>query len=253
MTQHTYLSQLKILYVEDDDNTREDLRHYLKKKAGKVITAADGAEGLRKFEEEQPDIVIADLLLPKMNGIDMLRLIRKSGGKAPFIITSSVDNPQTIIEAVDTGITKYVLKPIILDKLLDTLNKTAEELASEKVVFDNFENRLELEKQIKQAFTAYLKKTVGKGPRDLSAFISGNKVEISAYGMITPIEKKILENRYNISLIERLHQAFYQNAKPELESLLSEIIGFDSELTENNFIIRNAVDKLIFTLIKKVF
>ena len=59
MTGNTYLSQMKILYVEDDDDTREDLRRYLKKKAGKVITAANGKEGLVKYAEERPDIVIA--------------------------------------------------------------------------------------------------------------------------------------------------------------------------------------------------
>ena len=79
MTGNTYLSQMKILYVEDDDDTREDLRRYLKKKAGKVITAANGKEGLVKYAEERPDIVIADILLPEMNGMDMLKEIRRAG------------------------------------------------------------------------------------------------------------------------------------------------------------------------------
>ena len=136
MTSDTYLSQLKILYVEDDDDTREDLRHYLRKKAGRVVTASSGTEGLQKYEEEHPDIVIADILLPGMSGIDMLKAIRAAGGKAPFIITSSVDSSDTIIEAVETGIVRYVLKPIILDDLLDALNKTAAELCSGSIVFD---------------------------------------------------------------------------------------------------------------------
>ena len=139
MTSDTYLSQLKILYVEDDDDTREDLRHYLRKKAGRVVTASSGTEGLQKYEEEHPDIVIADILLPGMSGIDMLKAIRAAGGKAPFIITSSVDSSDTIIEAVETGIVRYVLKPIILDDLLDALNKTAAELCSGSIVFDDIE------------------------------------------------------------------------------------------------------------------
>ena len=176
MTSDTYLSQLKILYVEDDDDTREDLRHYLRKKAGRVVTASSGTEGLQKYEEEHPDIVIADILLPGMSGIDMLKAIRAAGGKAPFIITSSVDSSDTIIEAVETGIVRYVLKPIILDDLLDALNKTAAELCSGSIVFDDIEKKLELESSIRQALTTYLKKTVGKGPRDLTVFISAEKI-----------------------------------------------------------------------------
>ena len=223
MTSDTYLSQLKILYVEDDDDTREDLRHYLRKKAGRVVTASSGTEGLRKYEEEHPDIVIADILLPGMSGIDMLKAIRAAGGKAPFIITSSVDSSDTIIEAVETGIVRYVLKPIILDDLLDALNRTAAEL----------------------------KKTVGKGPRDLTVFISAEKIEISAYGMLTPIEKKIMEDRHNIGIIEHLHGIYYRTAKPELESLVTDITGFDAELAHTEFNARRAIDSLVFTLTKK--
>lgn len=79
MTADMYLTQLKILYVEDDDDTRENLKQYLRKKAGKVVTAADGAEGLRKYEEEKPDIVIADLLMPGLSGMEMLKRIRAQG------------------------------------------------------------------------------------------------------------------------------------------------------------------------------
>ena len=137
-----YLTQLKILYVEDDDDTRENLKQYLRKKAGKVVTAADGAEGLRKYEEEKPDIVIADLLMPGLSGMEMLKRIRAQGGRCPFIITSSVSETDTIIEAVDLGIVKYVLKPIILDKLLDTLNKVAEEIRKGSPLFDDVEKKL---------------------------------------------------------------------------------------------------------------
>ena len=104
-----------------------------------MVTASSGTEGLQKYEEEHPDIVIADILLPGMSGIDMLKAIRAAGGKAPFIITSSVDSSDTIIEAVETGIVRYVLKPIILDDLLDALNKTAAELCSGSIVFDDIE------------------------------------------------------------------------------------------------------------------
>lgn len=60
MTADMYLTQLKILYVEDDDDTRENLKQYLRKKAGKVVTAADGAEGLRKYEEDKHNVSLIE-------------------------------------------------------------------------------------------------------------------------------------------------------------------------------------------------
>lgn len=242
---------MKILYVEDDDDTREDLKHYLRKKAGKVVTAADGEEGLKKYREENPDIIIADILLPKMTGIEMLSEIRASGGKCPFIITSSVNRSDTIIEAVDIGIVKYVLKPIILDNLLETLNKVAEESCGGNPVFDDVEKKLELEKEIKQALTAFLKKSVGKGPRDMTVFISDEKIEIAAFGMITPLERKLLEDKHNFSIIEHIHRSYYKVARQELESLVGEIVKMQAELVETNFSVAKAVDNITFVLSDK--
>ncbi len=248
MTGNPYLSQLKILYVEDDDDTRENLKQYLRKKAGKVITAADGEEGLKKYIEERPDIVIADIILPKMNGMEMLHEIRAAGGKCPFIITSSVEETETIIEAVDIGIVKYVVKPIILDKLMEALNRLAEELRAGRPVFDDVEKKLELESSLKQAMTAFLKKTIGKGPRDLTVFISHDRIEISAFGMITPLEKKLLEDKHNVSLVEHIHKSYYKVMKAELEFMAAGIIGMDALLTETDFSATRAIDRLVFVL-----
>lgn len=248
MTGKTCLSQLKILYVEDDRDTREDLKQYLKKKAGKVTTAEDGEEGLRRYREEAPDIVIADILLPRMNGIEMLRKIREEGGKAPFIITSSVDEANTIIEAVDTGIVKYAVKPIILSRLLETLNRLAQDISSKAAVFNDVEKKLELESRIKQQMTAFLKKTTGKGPRDLTVFISSDTIAISAYGMLTPLEKKLLEDRHNVSMVEHIHKSYYKVVKLELEGLLADIVGREVRMMESDFSPLKAVDSLAFCI-----
>lgn len=246
MTGSTYLSQMKILYVEDDDDTREALRKYLKKKAGKVITASNGREGLEKYAQERPDIVIADILLPEMSGIDMLREIRSSGDRCPFIITSSVDRSEMIIEAVDIGIVKYAVKPIILDQLLDTLNKLAEEMSREAVVFDDVEMKAEMESRIKREMTAFLKKTAGKGPRDMTVFISDGKIEVTAYGMITPLEKTLLEDRHNVGLVESVHSAYYKVQRGRLQSMMKEITGLEVELAHTEFFTVRAMDRILF-------
>ena len=69
--------------------------------------------------------------------------------------------------------------------------------------------------------------------------------------MLTPIEKKIMEDRHNIGIIEHLHGIYYRTAKPELESLITNITGFDAELSHTEFNARRAIDNLVFTLTKK--
>lgn len=250
MTDNQYLSQLKILYVEDDDNTREDLKHYLKKKVGKVITAIDGEDGFNRYNEEHPDIVIADIILPRMSGMEMLDKIRSQGGKCPFIITSSVDKIDTIIEAVDLGIVKYVLKPIILDQLMETLNKLADDMSEGIILFDNIEKKQELESSIKSSLTAFLKKTVGKGPRDCTVFISEEKIEVSAFGTTTLLEKKLLEDKHNVSLVEHIHKSYFRITKSELEYIIKEIIGMNVQLIDTDFSAVKAVDRLTFVIVK---
>lgn len=229
------LLQLKVLYVEDDQDTREDLKQYLRKKVGKVITACDGEEGFRKFKEESPDLIIADILLPKLNGIDMIRKIRESGGKCPVIITSSVDETNTIIDAVDVGIVKYVVKPIILENLMEALQNLAKEIQKTSTIYDDVGQKLELENKVKQAVTAFLKKTVGKGPRDLTVFISESNVSINVFGILTTLEKKILENRHNVSLIQHFRQCYYDVSKAELEFIISDILGVTVEFLKVEF------------------
>lgn len=248
MTSSSYLMQLKVLYIEDDDDTREDLKQFLRKKVGKVITASDGEEGFDKYKEESPDIIIADILLPKLNGIDMLRKIRENGGKCPVIITSTVENTSTILNAVDIGIVKYVVKPIILDNLLDTLRRTAEELKQSDAVFDNIEEKMAFENSIKQAVTAYLKKTVGKGPRDMSVFIGKSEIEMNIFGVTTPMERKILENHHNVSLIEHLRQSLYAVAALELEHMISEIVKADIKIIKTEFNVIKGNDHIVFSV-----
>ena len=120
MQEHT-LKELKVLYVEDDQATAEELSQFLKRRVGKVYVARDGQQGLELFEENKPDIIIADLFLPKIGGIEMVKAIRSKGFETPVIITSAVSDSNVILSAVDAGILKYLLKPIRTTELLREL------------------------------------------------------------------------------------------------------------------------------------
>lgn len=127
--QENTLKEMKVLYVEDDQSTAEELSQFLKRRVGKVYLANDGQQGLELFEEHRPDIIIADLFLPKIGGIEMVKAIRQKGFKTPVIITSAVSDSNVILSAVDAGILKYLLKPIRTTELLKELTELAEKLS----------------------------------------------------------------------------------------------------------------------------
>ena len=134
MIQNNLLKNLKTLYVEDDEFTREEIADFLEFEVGELIIAADGEEGLECFKKYNPDIVITDIKMPKMDGLEMSKEIKKVSSNTPIIITSAYSESDYIIKAIEIGISKYVLKPIDMDELLAMLIQTAKEILFDKTI-----------------------------------------------------------------------------------------------------------------------
>jgi two-component system KDP operon response regulator KdpE len=110
----------KILVVDDEAQITRVLRHILTAHNYLVHTAEDGVEGLEKFREWGPDLVLADLQMPEMDGLELCRQIR-SESNVPIVILSVRDEEETIVEALDAGADDYVTKPFSTAELLARL------------------------------------------------------------------------------------------------------------------------------------
>ena len=97
----------------------------MRDKFEKVITAQNGDEGLKKFKKYNPNMVITDVFMPIMNGLDMAKSIKEISKDTPIIVFSTNSEKETLLKAIDVGIDKYVLKPIDLDDFLVTLENVA--------------------------------------------------------------------------------------------------------------------------------
>ena len=128
------LNNLNILYVEDEELAREEVAEFLEFEVGEVKVASNGEEGLEMFQEFHPDIVITDINMPKMNGLEMAKKIKKISPTTPIIVTSAYSDSDYIIKAIEIGINKYVLKPIDVDELLAMIVQTAKEILFDKAV-----------------------------------------------------------------------------------------------------------------------
>lgn len=112
---------MKILVVDDEVSICELLDEYLSMHGYQVITAGNGQDAISKFEADRPHMVLLDLSMPGMSGMDVLRKIREIDANAGIIVLSAFGDVNTVQEAVETGANFYTQKPIEFDRLLKIL------------------------------------------------------------------------------------------------------------------------------------
>jgi len=115
---------ITLLYVEDDEMTLEEISFFLKKYVKKLIIAKDGVEGLALFKEHSPDMIITDIQMPKMDGLEMSAAILKINPYVPIAVTSAYSDGDYLIKAIELGIDKYLLKPINMIEMLAIIQKS---------------------------------------------------------------------------------------------------------------------------------
>ncbi len=107
----------KILIVEDEQKIARFLELELKYEGYQVVTAFDGREGLELFESQQPNLIILDLMLPKLSGIEVCRRIRQNSD-VPIIMLTAKDDVSDKVMGLDMGADDYITKPFAIEELL---------------------------------------------------------------------------------------------------------------------------------------
>ncbi|NBG88631.1 Na-translocating system protein MpsC family protein [Isachenkonia alkalipeptolytica] len=249
------LPNLSLLYIEDDPETRIELTRFLKRRLGKVSTAENGIEGLKKLERESIDLIITDLKMPLMDGMKMVEEIREKGLEIPVIITSALSDSEGILEAMDLGVVKYVVKPMDPEALMEVIGTIGEKLWEERrrkqlkgPVWSIKEEKVALEKQLEKKTAAILKKWTGKGPRKIQVFIQGEEIFVNIQDMLTPMEKKLSANPKHITLISYFRRSLYEELKKELEEHFAGVLSLPCQLTKVEQDIREDREYLVFTV-----
>ena len=100
----------KILIADDEKRIRRLIKDYLTREHYTVLEAGDGEEALRLFEEETPDLMILDVMMPKMDGMEVLRVVREQSG-IPVILLTAKSEEEDELRGFATGADEYVTKP----------------------------------------------------------------------------------------------------------------------------------------------
>ncbi|ABL84016.1 MULTISPECIES: response regulator transcription factor [unclassified Nocardioides] len=111
----------RVLVVDDDKAVRESLRRSLEFNGYEVVLAADGAEALAGISAAAPDVVVMDVMMPRLDGLETTRALRTAGNDLPILVLTARDAVGDRVEGLDAGADDYLTKPFALQELLARL------------------------------------------------------------------------------------------------------------------------------------
>ena len=205
-----------ILIIDDEKSIRKTLTEILSYEGYKIDEAADGEEGLKKFKEKNFDIVLCDIKMPKLDGIEFLEKAKEINDEVPIIIISGHGNIETAVEAVKKGAYDYISKPPDLNRMLITLRNA-------------------MDKTSLVAETKVLKRRLGKVQEIVGESSAIKKIK-DTIDKIAPTEARVLitgENGVGKELVARwIHEKSNRSQGPIVEVNCAAIPGelIESEL-----------------------
>ncbi|MGE0051279.1 MAG: response regulator transcription factor [Arcobacter sp.] len=125
------MNNLNLLYVEDDEETVESIDFFLKRHFKEIYLAQDGEQALSFFEKKDPDIIILDINIPKLNGIKLATKIREKNKKVPIIFLTAYSDKDNLLQAIHLHAFSYLIKPFKINELIETIDKCKKELLCE--------------------------------------------------------------------------------------------------------------------------
>ncbi|AKF24463.1 transcriptional regulator [Sulfurovum lithotrophicum] len=129
---HSQITDVSILIAEDEEALLDSMTEYLELFFEKVYRAKDGQEAYQSYLKHHPDIIIADINMPRLDGLAMIRKIRENDRKTKIIITSAHSDQERLLQAIELHLVKYLIKPVQSDRLKTLLLSLVDELRSQR-------------------------------------------------------------------------------------------------------------------------
>jgi diguanylate cyclase (GGDEF)-like protein len=214
------LKELSVLYVEDEENVRIPLSMMLKRVVKNVYVAENGEEGLELFKKHFVDVILTDIKMPKMNGLEMAEKIREISQDVPIIFTTAFGDSGYLKEALEIGVDGYIIKPVNRDRLFKKLNLIATNILNKKeveiytkliqTIFNNQKDGLALfDKNYNiKIFNKAFKTIIKKEPTTLFDLIefckdeNGNKITIELFEEYIQNGGKVICQTDNLNKIQ---------------------------------------------------
>ncbi len=186
-----YTSKFNLLFIDDNEAARETALFLFEDIFKNIIVAEDGLDGIEKFKNNQIDLIITDIEMPNMNGLDMIEKIRQIDTDIAIVILSAHIKTEFFMRSIKLNIIGYILKPIDMESLLDILKNVVLSIGFKEEIQEN----IKLKEQLQKSHT-YLKSIVDSVHDPIMVIKEDYNVEL----MNTPLKNNLVH--YDIADIK---------------------------------------------------
>ena len=176
---------MKILVVDDEQPVRESLRRSLRFNGYDVLTASDGLEAVEAVRSENPELLILDVMMPNMDGLEVCRTLRSEGWDRPILVLTARDGVSDRVAGLDAGADDYLQKPFALEELLARVRSLVRRASADSIAAEApVESKLSFEDLELDADT----REVSRGGRSISL----TRTEFSLLQLLMENPRKVL-------------------------------------------------------------
>lgn len=197
------LKKYSVLYAEDDEGIRKSYEMILRKLCGPLRCATDGNEAFSLYSEKKPDILITDIKMPYIDGLQLIKKIRNVDKDIRILMTTAYTDEQYTLQAIELDISRYLVKPVMLENLKGALYKCVREIEDRNPEQICFENGLVYNIPLKN--------------------ITSVKGEVALTNIESRILEILIENRGRIVRYEKFETEIWRNEYMSKETLRSHI------------------------------
>ena len=208
-----------LLYVEDDNETMQNILFLLNNYFSKIYTAADGESALEEFSKNKPNMILLDINIPKLDGIEVAKEIRKTDKDTPILFLTAYSDKEKLMSAINLGTSAYIVKPLKLEELVNAINKIINNIGfSDEVVLNN---GAIWQKDTNKILFKSKELTLTKKEIQLMNLLNENKqkfftsCEISANLFNTSSDTEDISCNNSVQLLSRFKKKFITNFESE--------------------------------------
>ncbi len=235
---------LVVLFVDDEEAIRESLSNVLRMRFENVLVASNGEDALKIFESRKVDIVVSDIMMPKLNGIELAKEIKKRSLSTFVILLTASSESEHLINAIEIGVNRFLLKPVDIEKLFEVLKiastqqKIKRELEQKNKLLEEYKAAVDASNIVSKTDTKGIITYVNQAFCDTSGY-SADELIGKPHNIVRHpnMPKSVFKELWETIQNKRIFKGVIENRRKDgssyfVDATIVPIVGIDGEVVE---------------------